>query len=71
MSVSSDIRLWLEGQSEHFNQQIASAQNKRARAHKNIRRKAASMREYNARITEYKKLKKGIDDLLNEENWEA
>ncbi len=71
MSVSGDIRSWLEGQSEHFNQQIASVKNKRTRATKNIRRKTASIREYNKKITEYKKLKKGIDDMLTEENWEA
>jgi hypothetical protein len=69
MTINGDVREWLEQQSKFFERQIQSAKDKRHRAYKAIRRKADTMRQYNHKLTEYKKLKAGIDKMLEEENW--
>lgn len=70
-NVTGDMREWLEQQSRYFRAQIENAKAKRHREHKSIRRKVSNVRNYNHKIEEFKRLKKGIDDMLNQQNWEV
>jgi len=71
MSLTPDMREWLESQRNHFENQIATVQKRRIRAINRIRDRAVSVKKHSKRAREYKKILAGIIDMLNEENWEA
>lgn len=67
--ISGDMRAWLEKQYAYHKSQIAHYQKRRERNLGEIRRRARKTRKYNDQIIEMKRVMKGIEELIKEENW--
>jgi hypothetical protein len=69
--ISGDMREWLEKQHAYHQSQIEHFRGRRKRNLKEIGRRVVKTRKYNSQIIEMKRVMKGIEDLIKEENWTA